>query len=485
MRKRLIIMFLAFGATCCSACSKSPAEPDNNGNGNNKEEVNLAERNLERAVILIENALSHYSKDGTMALSMTYNPFSSTSSDNLVSIWEYTSAVEAVSAAMNSMIALKESGNSKIHDSKFASFSAMLEKLYSGMDYYKGTFTLTSYTGTAEWSPYGVHRASSPGGAAVAGIENVYDDQMWIVRELINAWRATGSAKYLERAEYLTAYVLDGWDCTLDASGKENGGITWGPGYVTKHACSNSPMITPLVWLHEIYRGKSDEITYGAVNADNTRVKKTAKKADYYLEMAAKIYSWQKGCLLREDGVYDDFMGGYRTGGGSPEYETVGGERYRKNTALYDRVGPAYSYNSGTMLSGVADLYGATSEAAYLSDAKTLTDKSFSYFAKLGATKPGLYTYSVTGNNAWFNDVLLRGYIAAAEYFSGADVCVNSFQDCLDYAWENYLENNTLPVSLLAGWNMDRTKNNVNLMFTFARAAEYATLSGYQLKKGK
>ena len=201
--------------------------------------------------------------------------------------------------------------------------------------------------------------------------------------------------------------------------------------------------------------------------------------------MAAKIYFWQKGCLLREDGVYDDFMGGYRTGGGSPEYETVGGERYRKNTALYDRVGPAYSYNSGTMLSGVADLYGATSEAAYLSDAKTLTDKSFSYFAKLGATKPGLYTYSVTGNNAWFNDVLLRGYIAAAEYFSGADVCVNSFQDCLDYAWENYLENNTLPVSLLAGWNMDRTKNNVNLMFTFARAAEYATLSGYQLKKGK
>ena len=52
-----------------------------------------------------------------MALSMTYNPFSSTSSDNLVSIWEYTSAVEAVSAAMNSMIALKESGNSKIYDS--------------------------------------------------------------------------------------------------------------------------------------------------------------------------------------------------------------------------------------------------------------------------------------------------------------------------------------------------------------------------------
>ena len=129
-------------------------------------------------------------------------------------------------------------------------------------------------------------------------------------------------------------------------------------------------------------------------------------------------------------------------------------------------VGPAYSYNSGTMLSGVADLYGATSKDSYLAYAKELTDKSFKYFAKLGATVPDHYTYSVTGNNPWFNDVLLRGYIAAAGYFSGADVCVQSYQDCLDYAWDKFLENNTLPVSLLAGWNSDKSKNNVNLMFT-------------------
>ena len=133
----------------------------------------------------------------------------------------------------------------------------------------------------------------------------------------------------------------------------------------------------------------------------------------------------------------------------------------------------------------MADLYGATSNDSYLAYAKQLTDKSFKYFAKLGATVPDHYTYSVTGNNPWFNDVLLRGYIAAAGYFSGADVCVQSYQDCLDYAWDKFLENNTLPVSLLAGWNSDKSKNNVNLMFTFARAAEYATLAEYQLGKGK
>lgn len=481
--RQLIVVFMALMVTCCSSCSKSPERPDT---GDKKEdETKVSERNLERAVILIENAAKHYSKDGTTAFSMTYNPFSSKPSDNLVSVWEYTSSIEAVTAAMNSMKAFRDAGNSTVYDSKYETFKSLLARLYAGLEYYKGTFELTSYTGTATWSPYGVHRASSPGTAAVAGIENVYDDQMWIIRELINAWRATGESAYLERAEYLTAYVLDGWDCTLNASGKENGGITWGPGYVTKHACSNSPMITPLVWLHEIYKGKSDEITYGVINADNTRAKKTSKKADWYLEMAVKIYDWQKGCLLRSDGVYDDFMGGYKTGGGQPEYETVNGAKYRKNTALYDKVGPAYSYNSGTMLSGVADLYGATSKDGYLAYAKELTDKSFKYFAKLGATVPDHYTYSVTGNNPWFNDVLLRGYIAAAGYFSGADVCVQSYQDCLDYAWDRFLENNTLPVSLLAGWNSDKSKNNVNLMFTFARAAEYATLAEYQLGKGK
>ena len=34
-------------------------------------------------------------------------------------------------------------------------------------------------------------------------------------------------------------------------------------------SCSNGPIVSPLVWLHEIYKGKSDEVTYGYVAADN------------------------------------------------------------------------------------------------------------------------------------------------------------------------------------------------------------------------
>ena len=44
--------------------------------------------------------------------------------------------------------------------------------------------------------------------------------------------------------------------------GNVYGGITWGPGYVTKHSCSNGPIVSPLVWLYELYKDKSDVISY-------------------------------------------------------------------------------------------------------------------------------------------------------------------------------------------------------------------------------
>lgn len=131
----------------------------------------------------------------------------------------------------------------------------------------------------------------------------------------------------------------------------------------------------------KIYKGKPDEVTYGYVAADNSRKLRTEKKSDYYLNFAKAVYDWQKKHLLRPDGVYDDMMGGYD----SPDikYVTIDGERYRTGSKLRDRVGPAITYNSGTMLSGAADLFRVTSDATYQTDLAELTDNSFAYFANL------------------------------------------------------------------------------------------------------
>jgi predicted alpha-1,6-mannanase (GH76 family) len=328
-----------------------------------------------------------------------------------------------------------------------------------------------------------VNRGGSKGSAKVEGIENVYDDQMWLIRELLEAYRLTGNGEYLDRAEYLTEYVLDGWDCTRDASGAELGGIPWGPGYVTKHACSNGPMVSPLVWLHELYKNKSDEVTYRYIDAVDKQTRKTMQvtKSDYYLDFAKKIYSWQKSQLKRSDGVYDDMRGGCSPN--SPQTETVNGSVYRKGTLCQDRVGPAITYNSGSMLSGGADLYRATGDNLYLDDASKLSDASFQYFARLGQTKPGYYTYDISGFRNWFNGVLMRGYVDIYPAYGSVAGYLDTFQKNLDYGYDNFLYKGFLPTNLLVGWSRDNSNNNTEGMFNFAFAAEYAVLARYELEK--
>jgi predicted alpha-1,6-mannanase (GH76 family) len=470
------LVFLLILAACSDTASEDgPEKPPG--------EIDLPEQNLLRAMELTDNAISsHFTGDG-MAMARYYNPYTNVRSDEKGSIWMYTSAIEAVNAILHALKMQQARGNTALYDQHYNKYSELLGKLMDNADYYLGTFQLTSYTQTKQWSVYGVNRGGSKGSAQVAGIENVYDDQMWLIREMLEAYKVTGNNVYLQKAEYLTEYVIDGWDCTRNADGTERGGIPWGPGYVTKHSCSNGPMVSPLVWLHELYKTKNDETAYRYIDATDKQTRNTmqVKKSDYYLDFAKKIYACQKSQLLRADGVYDDMRGGCSPG--NPETETVNGTVYRKGTTCQDRVGPAITYNSGSMLSGAADLYRATGDNTYLDDAKKLSDASFQYFAKLGETKPGYYTYDISGFRNWFNGVLMRGYVDVYPAYGTAADYIDSFQKNLDYGYDNFLYKGFLPTNLLVGWNRDSGKNNTEGMFNFAFAAEYAVLARYQLEK--
>lgn len=476
----MITLYSLVALLTIAACDEKGSDVDP---GNPPAEVTVSEQNLRRAMELTDNAVaSHFTGDG-MAMARFYNPYTEVRSEEKGSIWMYTSAIEAVNAILLALEAQKEHGNAGIYDENFSKYSDLLARLYDNADYYLGTFDLVSYTQTHEWSVYGVNRTGSKGTAHVEGIDNVYDDQMWLVRELLEAYKITGNNQYLQKAEYLTEYVLDGWDCTRDATGVEHGGITWGPGYVTKHACSNGPIISPLVWLHEIYKDKADETTHRFIDAADKQTRKAeqVKKSDYYLDFAKRVYAWQKGQLLRSDGVYDDMMGGCSPG--NVQTETIDGIVYRRGGNCKDRVGPAYTYNSGSILSGAADLFRATGDNAYLTDAKSLSDASFKYFAKLGVNEPGYYTYDIGGFNNWFNGVLMRAWVDVHPSYDGTADYIDSFQDNLDYGYENFLYKGFLPTNLLVGWSQDKGKNNTEGMFNFSFAAEYAVLARYELEK--
>jgi len=477
---RMMITIWSLCVLLFAACTEDSSDPEPQIP---PVEVNLSEQNLTRAMELTDKAVAAHFTGSGMAMARYYNPYTGVRSDEIGSVWMYSAAIEAVNAVLHGLQVQKENGNSTLYDEHFNRYSELLAQLYDNVDYYQGTFELTSYTQTKEWSIYGVNRGNAKGTAKVEGIENVYDDQMWLVRELLESYKITGENAYLEKAEYLTEYVLDGWDSTRNPDGTERGGIPWGPGYVTKHACSNGPMVSPLVWLHEIYKDKNDEIEYRYIDSEDRTSRKSAsvKKSEYYADFAKKVYEWQKSHLLRADGVYDDMRGGCSPG--NPQIETIDGVEYRKGINCQDRVGPAISYNSGTMLSGAADLYRITGDDVYLQDAKKLSDDSFNYFAKLGQTNPGYYTYDISGFNNWFNGVLMRGYVDVHPAYGTAADYIDTFQRNLDYGYENFQYEGFLPTNLLVGWSLTANNNKTEGMFNFAFAAEYAVLSRYELQK--
>ena len=486
MLKKLILSAAAPLLICgCVSCT-SPAAPvqQSETEEDGTEYVELARRNLLRAMQMVSAAKENYFTGSSLAMSRYYNPFTGVKSSEMGSVWMYTSAIEAVNAILRGLTDLRDEGYESFYNNYFSTYSAFLSSLVENLSWYEGTFTLTSYTQTREWTVYGVNRASSPGCAEVKGVMNVYDDQQWLTRELIEAYKVTGEKKYLEKAEYLAGYVIDGWDTTLNSDGNEHGGIVWGPGYYTKHSCSNGPFISPLVSLSEIYKGNDEGITYRYIGENKQRLTKQMLKSEYYLQYARKVYSFQRTHLYRKsDGVYWDMLGAKGANGDNIAYETVDGVRYRANNAEESPTGTAYSYNCGTMLSGAADLYRATGDQTYLDDLKSLSNSAFRYFATKSTSREGYYEYDITGFNNWFNGVLMRGWVDAGESYPNVTVNLATFQNNLDYAYDNYLKDNMLPSSLLYGWNTDRSKNNTEAMFTFAFAAEYAVLAKYYLRQ--
>jgi predicted alpha-1,6-mannanase (GH76 family) len=485
-------VFTFFTVCCLSAtvaCSeKSNTNPSGSEASGRLESDDLAEQNLFRAMQIADSAVAAHFTGSGMAMARYYNPYTGVRSDEKGSIWMYTASIEAVNAILHALAAFKEHDRAELYNAHFNRYAALLAALYDNAEYYRGTFSLTSYTRSKEsgqqWLVYAVNRASGKNAANVERELNVYDDQQWLIRELLESYKVTGENAYLEKAEYLTEYVLDGWDCTRDANGEEVGGIPWGPAYATKHACSNGPMVSPLVWLHELYKEKGDEVAHRYIDATDkkTRRMQMEKKSDYYMDFAKKVYAWQKKYLLRSDGVYDDLRGGDNAK--VNDTEVVDGQTYKKAVALGGSAGPAITYNSGAMLSGAVDLYRATGASAYLADAKSLSNASFTYFATLGATVPSYYTYDISGFRNWFNGVLMRGYAEAYPVYSNVSVCLTSFRQNLDYAYKNFFYKGFLPTNLLLGWSRSGNENNrVEGMFSFAFAAEYAVLARYEVEK--
>lgn len=455
------------------------------GNDATAELSALQDQNIERAMALVDNTIEKCftGNDNNFKMGDVWN-FSTSKSEGTADVWPYTAALEAVNSIVEALETIKDR-RPELYNTKKPYYTNLFKKLFDNMDYYKGTYTLTSYAQRATWTVFGVHRGGSKGTATVTGIENVYDDQMWIIRELIRAYHLMGEASYLDEAELLAAYVIDGWDCCLDSNGQEYGGITWGPGYNSKHSCSNGSFVSPLVWLAEQYVDQTDAtMTHRYIDTTGKRCREKVAKNENYLSFAKKVYDFQKSHLYRSDnGLYWDMLGA----DGTLQYETYNGMEYRAHVDTGSPTGTCYTYNSGTMLSGAVDLYQATGEQTYLDDLTLLARKAWTGFRALKRVGSDRYYQfptddsAASGFNAWFNNVLMRAFVEAYDYEqTNSGAALDAYQRGLDYAWDNFLRDGFLPINWLFGWNDDTTTKGFHQL---AFAAEYAKLTVYQEKK--
>lgn len=423
--------------------------------------------------------------------------------------YEYTNIIEMLLASMKSLQTIKDLPNADpIYTQLFNFYEQLVwDACTINLDYYKGYSVFTSSTqSNVRWENIiGVPRQSKidPLNYNVSGRENVYDDQMWLIRCFLEAYfmlekeaeTLTGKKLstnkerrkwYLEYSEYLTAYCLDGWDQSKKPNGEEWGGIIWGPGYLSKHTCSNSPLISPLVWLYEIYKNSNEKINYlvrGEYNT-NTVTTHTGLKSEYYLGYATKIYNFVYNSFKRSDNVYGDMIGGIET-----TVPTSGpNEGLRTTTAIGNLDQTAYTYNSGSTLSGVADLYRVEKDPAkrkrYFNDLVALSDASFNYFAD-PSRKEGYHSFPQNkSGKAEFDACLLRAWVEVSLHDThNTTSYINSFSKTLNYGYDNFYHNGFLPMDHLFGWkpemmaddNYDnRDDVRISSLRTFNYAAQFA-----------
>lgn len=457
--------------------------------------ITRAKTNAERAMAIADaawdkgaiNRFGGNATDNDLAMA-DYIDCESADRGGTSDVWPLTAAIEAHNSILEAINSISAADENQINwaNEQRTKYMSRLKSLIDNLEWYRGEYSLASYAVTTKKvSPYAVPRASARGTANVSGILNVYDDQMWIARELIRAYRLTDNRDYLNRAVYLTDYVLEGWDCWRDTDGDEYGGITWGPGYNSKHACSNAPIIQPLTWLSEIYAEleTNDLLTeseksfksYSRDASNKVVVDKTTPRSDHYLEFAKKIYDWQKSKLLdKSKNVYYDMMGADGT------IKVSGG--YRNHVDTGGAVGAYYSYNTGTMISGAASLYEITEDESYIDDLTNAVRGSYIQFTRSVRSK-NTYEFitdesAMNGFNTWFNCVLIRSYVDALPYCTNryANEGLTYMQKNLDYAYDNpeYNKGNLLPIRLLDGWkNETRTKP----FHQFAYASEYGVMA--------
>lgn len=165
-----------------------------------------------------------------------------------------------------------------------------------------------------------------------------YDDDGWWALAWIKAYDLSHQQKYLDMAKTIFKRMSGGWD------NKCGGGIYWASakagsdGLKNKNAIPNSLFLTTAARLHQRTPGDSG--------------------AGSFLDWAQREWTWFKGTgMIGSDGRVVDGL---------------------NNTTDCKPDGPAFTYNQGSLIGGLTDLYLSTGDTSQLDAANSIAHATIS-----------------------------------------------------------------------------------------------------------
>ena len=321
-----------------------------------------------------------WTNDGKHIREYIVTPPQGKGEQDLTTLWPYGGYLEAAGAAYNH------------YGDTNALFKAQYLKALANVEEYNAgnnvnalranntQYPLSEYPNKGKYIGYTCYPGSG------GGAQLFYDDDAWIMKEFMHAYKNLGDQQYLTKATRVMQYICEtAWDDSWIG-----GGLYWmdllypvGSEFPQKNTCINAPTVDGCLEMYDIVNDLDPSNEFAGTSA-------------YYLTHAKKIYSWT---IQR---LYDNT-------GTKPSYRMFD-KWVSKGVNNYVLDRGQLPYNDGMMIGSSARLYKATKEQAYLDLAIQMSEASAKVYTpreKFGLSYGNPWRRSA---NPWFNSYLVEGW---------------------------------------------------------------------------
>lgn len=209
--------------------------------------------------------------------------------------------------------------------------------------------------------------------------ERYYDDNAWLLLDLLEAHQATGDKDLLAKARATATFILSGEDDKL------GGGLYWFEAKKeSKNTCANAPAV---VGLAKLFKATGEQS---------------------YLTAAKRLHAWTRKNLQDSDGLYFDHL---------------------KLDGSVNKV--KYTYNTALMIRAACELFDITRDESFLREAERVAESAKGKWCRENGA---------IADNSYFAHLLGEAFLELGERNADA-AWIETAQRAAEFVWSKNHDN--------------------------------------------